>query len=78
MEWTNVVGKQCSNDMHLTKEYFNECIRDYLKAVARFPNISDQLIHWLCAAKKPAFMPMYEFMRHRVHFFSYLDSGYLR
>jgi hypothetical protein len=37
--------------------------KDYLKAVAGFPNIGDQLICWLCIAKKPVFMPMHELMR---------------
>jgi hypothetical protein len=62
-EWTNVVGKQCPNNSHLTKENFNECIRDYLKEVAWFPNIGNQLIHWLSIAKKPVIMSMHEFMR---------------
>jgi hypothetical protein len=29
-KWTNVVGKQCPNDMHLTKVNFNECSRTML------------------------------------------------
>ncbi len=78
MEWTNVVGKQCPDNMHLTKENFNKCIRDYLKAVAGFPNIGNQLIRWLCVAKKPAFMMMHKFMWHQVQLFSYLDSDCLR
>jgi hypothetical protein len=75
-KWTNVVGKQSPKDTHLTKENFNECIRAYLKAVAGFPNIDDQLIHWLCVARKPTFMPMHEFMWHQVQLFSYLDGSY--
>jgi hypothetical protein len=62
-EWTNIVGKQCPQIMHLTKENFDECNWDYLEAVAGFLNISDQLIFWHCAANKPTFMPMHEFMR---------------
>jgi hypothetical protein len=77
-KWTNVVGKQCLNDTHLTKENIDKCVRDYLEAVARFPNIVDQLIYWLCITKKPAFMPMHEFMWHRVQLFSYLGSILLR
>jgi hypothetical protein len=42
-KWTNVVGMQCPDDTHLTKENFNECIRDYIEAVARFLNIGYQL-----------------------------------
>ncbi len=76
-KWINVVGKQCPNNTHLTKENFDECIRDYLEAVVGFSNISTQLICWLCATKKPAFMPMHEFMRHQVQLFSYLDGGHL-
>jgi hypothetical protein len=41
-KWTNIVGKQCPNNTHLTKVNFGECIRDYLEAVAEFPNIGDQ------------------------------------
>jgi hypothetical protein len=44
------------------KANFNMCIRDYLEAVAGFPNIGKQLILWLCTAKKPTLMPMHEFM----------------
>ncbi len=76
-EWTNVVAKQCPNEMHRTKENFNECIRDSLKAVAGFLNVGDQLIRGLCTAKKPAFMPMHEFMQHQVQLFSYLNGGYI-
>jgi hypothetical protein len=43
-----------------------------------FSNIGDQLIRWLCTAKKPTLMPMHEFMRRRVQLLSYLESGYLR
>jgi hypothetical protein len=46
-KWINVVGKQCPNNTHLTKKKFDECIRDYLVAVSGFPNIRDQLSHWL-------------------------------
>jgi hypothetical protein len=59
------------------KANFNKCIRDYLKAVAGFPNIGVQLICWLCTAKKPALMPMHEFMRRQVQLHSYLKSDYL-
>jgi hypothetical protein len=45
------------------KANLNECIRDYLEAVIRFPNIGNQLICWLSTAKKPALMPMRKFMR---------------
>ncbi len=57
------------------KENFNECIRDYLEAVAGFPNIGYQLILWLCSTKKPAFMPMHEFMQRQVQLLSYLEGG---
>jgi hypothetical protein len=60
--WTNVVDKQCSDNTHLMKENFDECIMDYLEAVSGFPNIGNQLIPWLCVARKPVFMPMLEFM----------------
>jgi hypothetical protein len=76
-EWTSIVAKQCPDNADHTKANFDECIRDHLEAVARFPNIGNQLIHWLCMAKKPALMPMHEFMRHQVHLLSYLKSDYL-
>ena len=74
-EWTNVIAKQCPDDADPMKANFDECIRDYLEAVAGFPNIGDQLIRWLRTAKKPALMPMHEFMRHQVQLLSYLESG---
>ncbi len=63
-KWTNVIAKQCPNDADHTTTNFDECIRDYLKANAGFANVGDQLIFWLCTTKKPAFMPMHEFMWH--------------
>ncbi len=63
-EWTSIIAKRCPDDADLMKANFDECIRDYLEAIAGFPNIGDQLIYWLCMAKKPALMPMHEFMRH--------------
>ncbi len=77
-EWTSVVAKQCPNNSDQTKAKFYECIRDYLKAVAGFPNIGNQLICWLCMAKKPALMPMHQFMQHQVQLLSYLKSDYSR
>ncbi len=59
------------------KANFNKCIRDYHEAVAGFPNIGNQLICWLCMAKKPALMPMHEFMWCQVQLLSYLESDYL-
>jgi hypothetical protein len=76
-KWTSIVAKQCPNDANCTKSNFNECIRDYLKAVASFPNIGDQLVCWFCTAKKPALMPMHEFTWHQVQLLSYLEGGYL-
>ncbi len=73
--WTNVVDKQYPNKTQLTKEIFDECIRDYLEAVVRFPNIGNQLICWLCAAKKPTVILMHEFMQLQVQLLSYLDGG---
>jgi hypothetical protein len=59
------------------KENFDECIRDYLEAVVGFPTIGNQLICWLCVAKKPTFMPMQEFMLHQVQLFCYLNGRLL-
>jgi hypothetical protein len=77
-EWTSIVAKRCPNDADRMKATFDKCIRDYLEAVAGFPNIGDQLICWLCMAKKPAHMPMHEFMWRQVQLLSYLKSDYLR
>ncbi len=76
-ELTNIVGKQCPDKMHRTKENFDKWIRDYLEAVSGFLNIGDQLIHWLCTTEKPAFMRMHEFMRCWVQLLSYFHSGYI-
>jgi hypothetical protein len=75
---TNFIAKQCPNDADRTKANFNECIRDYLEAVAGFSNVCNQLIHWLCTAKKPALMPMHKFMQRQVQLLSYLEGGFLR
>jgi hypothetical protein len=76
-KWTSVIAKQCPEDADRTKENFDKCIRDYLEAVAGFPNIDDQLICWLHTAKKPALMPMHEFMHCQVQLLSYLEGNYL-
>ncbi len=70
MLWAN-------NDTHLTKKNFDKFIKDHLKAVARFPNIGNQLICWLCVAKKPVFLPMHECMGHQLQLFSYLNGSLL-
>jgi hypothetical protein len=76
-KWTSVIAKQCPNNADHTKANFNKCIRDYLEAVAGFPNVGNQLICLLCTAKKPALIPMHEFMRCQVQHLSYLKGGYL-
>jgi hypothetical protein len=77
-KWTSVIAKQCPNNADFTKANFDKCIRDYLEAIARFPNIDDQLIFWLCTAKKPTLMPMHKFTRRQVQLLSYLEGDYLR
>ncbi len=77
-KWTSVITKGCPKDADCTKEKFNKCIRDYPEVVAGFPNIGNQLICWLCMAKKSTLMPMHEFMRCRVQLLSYLKGNYLR
>ncbi len=62
-EWTSVIMKQCQNNADCTKANFDKCIKDYLEAVAGFPNIGDQLICWLHTSKKPTLMPMHELTR---------------
>ena len=77
-EWTNVIAKQRPTNADRTNANFNKCIRDYLEAFAGFPNVGNQLIRWLHTAKKPAFMPMHEFMWRQVQLISYLNGDYLR
>jgi hypothetical protein len=43
MEWTSLVAKQCPDDADRTKVNFDECIRDYLEAVAGFWRPADLL-----------------------------------
>jgi hypothetical protein len=74
-KWTSVIVKQCPNDADCTKANFDNCIRDYLEAVTGFPNVGVHLILWLCTAKKPALMPMHEFMQLWVQLLSYLEGG---
>jgi hypothetical protein len=76
-KWTSIIVKQCPNDAYRTKANFDKCIRDYLEAIVGFPNIGNQLFCWLCTSKKPALMPMHEFMLCQVQLFSYLEGGYL-
>ncbi len=76
-EWASVIAKQFPNNADCTKANFDECIRDYLEAIAGFPNKGNQLICWLRTSKKPALMPMHEFMRRQVQLLSYLKGGYL-
>ncbi len=76
-ERTSIVAKRCPNNADCMKANFDECIRNYLEAVARFPNVGNQLIRWLCMAKKPALMPMHKFMQRRVQLLSYLKGDYL-
>ncbi len=33
-KWTNIIAKRCPNDADCTKSNFDECIRDYIEAVA--------------------------------------------
>ncbi len=40
-KWTSVIAKQCPEDADRTKEKIDKCIRDYLEAVAGFPNIGN-------------------------------------
>jgi hypothetical protein len=63
-QWTSVVVKQCPNNADCSKANFDKYIKDYLEAVAGYPNVGNQLICWLHTAKKPALMLMHEFMRH--------------
>ena len=59
------------------KDNFVKCQRDYLEAIAGFPNIGNQLICWFCTVKKPTLMPIHEYMHCQVQLFSYLEKGLL-
>jgi hypothetical protein len=75
-KWTSIIVKQCPNT-DCTNANFEKCIGGYLEAVAGFPDVSNQLIRWLCIAEKPALMPMHKFMRHQLQILSHLEGGYL-
>jgi hypothetical protein len=60
---TNIIAKQYPTNADRTKANFAKCIKDYLEAVAGFPNVGNQLICGLCTAKKSALMPMHNFIR---------------
>ena len=77
-EWRNIISTRCPTEEGKTYENFLECIRDYLEALAGFPNVGDQLIRWLRTVKKPALMPVHDFMCHRVQLMTYLEDGLLR
>jgi hypothetical protein len=77
-KWTSIIAKQCPNNADCTKANFDECIKDYLEAIARFPNIGNQLICWLCTSKILAIMPVHKFTRCQVQLLSYLEGGYRR
>ncbi len=66
----------CPTEDNKTYKNFLECVQDNLKALAGFPNVGDQLIFWLCM-KKPACMPVHDFMHCRVQLMMYLEDGLL-
>jgi hypothetical protein len=37
-KWTNVIAKQHPSNIDCMKANYNKCIRDYLEAIAGFPN----------------------------------------
>jgi hypothetical protein len=76
-ELTSVIAKRYPNNADHMKANFDECIKDYLEAVAGFPNVGNQLVCWLCTSKKPALMPMYKFLWRQVQLLRYLKGGYL-
>ncbi len=48
-EWTSVVAKWCPDNADHMRANFDKCIRDYLEAIAGFPNIGNQLIELLAS-----------------------------
>jgi hypothetical protein len=74
----NIVSACCPDDESKTFDNLVKCQQDYLEALVGFPNIGDQLIRWFHTARKPALMPMQDYMRHRVQLVGYLEKGLLR
>jgi hypothetical protein len=40
-KWTSIIAKRCPNNAGHMKVSFNNCIREYPEAAARFPNIGN-------------------------------------
>jgi hypothetical protein len=76
-KWKNVISARCPNKESKMNESFLECKQDYLKALAGFPNIINQLISWFCMMQKPALMPMHDHMCLQVQLFGYLKNSFL-
>ncbi len=68
---------RCPTEESKTYENFLKCIQDYLEALVGFPNIGDQLIRWLRTVKKPALMPVHDFMHCREQLMMYIEDGLL-
>ncbi|MGA0787720.1 MAG: hypothetical protein ACO3QH_09570, partial [Ilumatobacteraceae bacterium] len=78
-KWDYVVGKSYSTDeLKKAPDAFLECIRDYLEAIAGFPNVGDQIIRWFQNMRKPALMEFEHFLQRRGILEDYLTEGLLR
>jgi hypothetical protein len=71
----NFISTHCPEKENKTFENFVECQRDYLKVLARFLNITNQLIRWFRMAQKPVLMPTHDYMPRRVQLFGHLTVG---
>ena len=61
-KWKNFISSHCPDEDAKVFKSLVECQLHYLKALAGFPKIGDQLIHWFCTAQKRALMPMHAYM----------------
>ena len=77
-KWKNVISAYCPDDDAKMSGNLFKCQQDYLEALAGFPDIGDQRIHWFHTAWKPALMLMHNYMHHQVRLCGYLKKGLLQ
>jgi hypothetical protein len=77
-EWKNIVLAHCPDKDTKTFENLAGCLQDYLKALARFLTIGNQLTRCFCTAQKPALMPTNDYMHHQEQLFDCVEKGLLR
>jgi hypothetical protein len=65
-KWKNSVSAHCPDKDTKMSKNLVKCQQDYLEALAGFPNIGDQLIHWFHTTQKLALMLTHNYMHRRV------------